>query len=143
MAPIGLLDILQVFGGVSLLYALYYIHWELTVGASRRVLIRDHGCKPLKSSTELNGFPDNIIGLKTIKEDLQGLKQQRLTEVTRERFLKHGTTICTKVIFTDFIHTIEPENLKTMLALNFKAWSLGDRRKTAFVPLLVTIQKEP
>ena len=34
------------------------------------------------------------------------------------------------------IFTIEPENIKTILSLNFKDYSLGARRKSAFVPLL-------
>ena len=32
--------------------------------------------------------------------------------------------------------TIEPENLKTIQAVEFKKWGLGSRRKTAFDPLL-------
>jgi len=42
----------------------------------------------------------------------------------------------TKVFFTDMIQTIEPENIKTIMAVNFEHWSLGDRRKDAFTPLL-------
>ena len=41
-----------------------------------------------------------------------------------------------RIIFTDMIQTVEPENLKTMLAVNFKDYGLGDRRKTAFIPFL-------
>ena len=41
-----------------------------------------------------------------------------------------------RMVFTDLIQTIEPDNLKTMLALNFKDYSLGDRRTTALIPLL-------
>jgi cytochrome P450 len=35
-----------------------------------------------------------------------------------------------------FVMTVEPENLKAMQATDFKNWSLGQRRKSAFVPFL-------
>ena len=40
------------------------------------------------------------------------------------------------MIFTNMIQTIEPDNLKTMLAVNFKDFSLGDRRTSALTPFL-------
>lgn len=118
------------------IYALYYIHWELTIGASRRDMIKKHGCKPIKHSPELNSFPNNIIGIKSLKDGLKAVKEHRLLPYSRDCFLRNGNTRHTKILFTDFILTLEPENLKTIMALDFKKWSLGNRRKEAFVPLL-------
>ena len=50
--------------------------------------------------------------------------------------MRNGHHTYFKILFTNFIQTLEPENVKTMLALDFKKWGLGDRRKHAFVPLL-------
>ena len=54
----------------------------------------------------------------------------------RARYLRNGYNIRFKVLFTEQILTVEPDNLKTILALDFKKWGLGSRRKNAFVPLL-------
>ncbi len=122
--------------GATLLFAVYYIRWELTVGASRRALINKHGCKPVKANPEYMSFPNNIIGIKAVKENYYGVKAHKFMELQRARFLRKGNTMQTKIMFTTMIQTIEPENLRTIMALNFEHWSLGDRRKDSFIPLL-------
>lgn len=122
--------------GSILFYALYSVYWQLTVGASRRAFIKKHGCKPIKNTPELNSFPNNVFGIKVLRENLQGVKAHNVLDVFRGRFLRNGYTNHSKVLFTDLMQTVESENVKTMLALNFKDWSLGDRRKDAFTPLL-------
>ena len=136
MASFELPSLTQVFLGSLVIYALYYIYWELTIGVSRRALIKEHGCKPIKHSPELNSFPDNIIGIKSLTENIKAVKEHRLMAYNRARFLRNGNNTRMRFIFTDLIQTIEPENIKTMLAIDFKKWGLGDRRKNAFVPLL-------
>lgn len=136
MAPPELPSLIQVFLGSCVIYALYYIHWELTIGASRRAMIKKHGCKPMKYFAELNSFPDNIIGIKTFLGNIKAAKEHRLTSHSRARYLRTGYSMRMKFFFTDLVFTVEPENLKTIMALDFKKWSLGNRRKDAFVPLL-------
>lgn len=136
MASITPFSLLQSAGTCILLLVLYYIYWELTVGASRRAMIREHGCKPIKNTPELNSFPHNIFSTKVVLRSIEAMKQGNFLETVRGRYLRNGTTIHFKLFFTDFYDTIEPENLKTIMALNFKHWSLGPRRKTAFRPLL-------
>ena len=41
-----------------------------------------------------------------------------------------------RLLTTTIYSTIEPENLKTIMATKFKDWNLPDRRKDAFIPLL-------
>ena len=136
MAPFELSSLMQVSIGSLVLYALYYIHWELTIGASRRAMIKKHGCKPIKHSPELNSFPSNIIGIKTVLGNIRAAKEHRLMAHNRARYLRCGYTTCMRFFFTDIVQTVEPENLKTMMALDFKKWGLGSRRKDALVPLL-------
>ena len=136
MASIILPSATQSLIASILFYVLYHLYWEFTVGASRRAMIREYGCKPIKSYPEFNNFPQNIFGTKIIFQAMDALKQGSLLETIRARFLRNGTTISFKLFFTDFYSTTEPENLKTIMALNFKQWSLGPRRKDAFLPLL-------
>lgn len=136
VATFELPSLIQVFLGSCLLYALYYIHWELTIGASRRATIKKHGCKPIQPCSELNSFPDNIIGIREAKRIVGATKNHRLMAHNRGRSLRNGHHTYFKILFTNFIQTLEPENIKTMLALDFKKWGLGDRRKHAFIPLL-------
>ena len=136
MAAFQLPSLVQLFVGSCLVYALYYIHWELTIGSSRRAMIKEHGCKPIKHSPTLNSFPQNIIGIKTVKQSLKAVKEHRLLDHNRARYLRNGNNTHLKMFFTDLMQTIEPENIKTIMALDFKKWGLGKRRKDAFVPLL-------
>ncbi|KAF6221995.1 hypothetical protein HO133_001963 [Letharia lupina] len=136
MASFALPGLIQVFLGPLVIYVLYYIHWELTIGASRRAMIKEHGCKPMKHSPELNSFPDNIIGIKALMGNVKAAQEHRLMAHNRARFLRIGNNTHMKFIFTDLMQTNEPENIKTILALDFKSWGLGKRRKDAFVPLL-------
>lgn len=136
MASYGLPSLIQVFLGSFVVYAFYYIHWELTIGASRRAMIKEHGCKPMKQSPELNSFPENIVGIKTVMGNIKAAKEHRLMAHNRARFLRNGNNTHMKFFFTDLVQTLEPENLKTIMAKDFKKWGLGNRRKDAFVPLL-------
>ena len=136
MASFELPSLSQAFLCSTVIYALYYIYWELTVGASRRAMINEYGCKPVKRFPELNSFPENIFGIKQVLKNAKATKEHRLLAINRARFLKIGNEFCMRFFFTDLIQTLEPENVKTILALDFKKWGLGKRRKDAFVPLL-------
>jgi len=136
MASIMLPSIIQGLVGAALSFILYYVYWELTVGASRRTLIKKHDCKPIKDTAELNGFVNTIFGLHILRQNLTAHKAGRFLDNVRERYNRNGNTFHGKVMLTEFWMTIEPENLKTIMAVNFKDWELGERRKTAFTPLL-------
>ena len=136
MIPFQLPGLIHLFLGSCIIYALYYIYWELTIGASRRAMIKNHGCKPIRHSPELNSFPNNIIGIKLLRQRFKASEEHRLMADTRAIFLRNGYNTRLRILFTDLIQTIEPENLKTIMALDFKKWGLGNRRKEAFVPLL-------
>ena len=117
-------------------YAIYLIYWQLTTGASQRRVIKENGCKPIKSYPELNSWTDAIVGWKLVLENAKAFKEHRFLEHIRGRFQRNGYTFCKRLLTTTIYVTAEPENLKTMLALKFKDWSLPDRRKTAFLPVL-------
>ena len=123
---------LQALGGGLLLVALYYLYEELTVGASRRKIVRDSGCKPPTKYPHV----DPVFGVDLFFANLKILKANTFLATLRQRFLTYGNTYQLNLMGTRVIATVEPENLKTILALKFKDFGLGDRRRSAFVPLL-------
>ena len=130
-------SLVQGFISLIVFYILYYGYWQLTVGASRRALIRERGCKPVRNIPDLNGFPHNIFGYSIVIENLKAIKKGNYLTTVQQRFLKYGAnTIHSKVFFTEIYQTVEPENLKTILAINFNDYSYGSRRRGALLPLL-------
>ncbi|KAL8804631.1 MAG: hypothetical protein Q9182_002439 [Xanthomendoza sp. 2 TL-2023] len=117
-------------------YGVYYAHWQLTTGAHRRRLIKEHGCKPIKNTRELNSWKDLPFGWTQLVANLQAAKQRNLLDYIRGRFLRNGCTYHFKLGFVNMVFTVEPQNIKAMLATHFKDWNLPDRRKEAFQPLL-------
>ena len=125
-------SLLQTITGLVVVYALYYVRWQFTVGASRRRLIKQHGCKPITKHPELySGF-----GIRHLQKTLEAVKAHKLLELRNDHFLRYGNTLLAKNLFQDDIITIEPENIKTILSTNFKDWGISERRRAAFSPLL-------
>ncbi|KAL8813860.1 MAG: hypothetical protein Q9223_006877 [Gallowayella weberi] len=126
----------QILVGALVCYLIYYAHWQLTIGAHRRRLIKEHGCKPIKNTTELNSWKDLPFGWTQLVVNIKTTKQRKLLECSKGRFLRNGNTHHFKLAFVDMVFTVEPQNVKAMLATHFKDWNLADRRKDAFEPLL-------
>lgn len=129
-------SVLQALAGAVFLYVLYYIQWQLTIGASRRALIKEHGCKPMRDFAEFNNFPENIVGYRTIQENITAFREHRVLRWVQSRYQRTQNTFHHKTLWLDMIYTTEPDNLKTIMATKFKDFSLPDRRKIAFKPLL-------
>ena len=62
-------------------------------------------------------------------------KHHIMLHENRKRFQRLGNTFHNRIITMPFIATCEPENIKTVLSLKFKDYSLGNRQ-AAFTPLL-------
>ncbi|KAE8453474.1 hypothetical protein EG329_010335 [Mollisiaceae sp. DMI_Dod_QoI] len=91
-----------------------------------------HGCKP---ETRIRQ-PERIVGYELYKIQLNASKNKKILAVGRQRFLKSSSLEDQTIdIFKKFYNTIEPENIKTILATNFKDFGLG-RRQESFGPLL-------
>lgn len=119
--------------GLGTIYLLYHIYWDLTIGAPRRRLIKQHGCKPIKRPPMIDPF----LGLDFIFDYSKQMNEQRVLEGTHGRFkaLRTGTYRFS-LLGTTIIPTMEPENVKSILALDFKSYSLGEVRKGGMVSLL-------
>jgi hypothetical protein len=90
-----------------------------------------HGCKPPNKIPQF----ERILGLGLYKEQSEAQKNKRIMETSRKRFADIGNTWSATMLGQTFFNTIEPENIKTILATNFKDYGLGGRLR-AFGPLL-------
>lgn len=91
---------------------------------------RAKGCKPI------NKFPqrETIIGWEAFQLVKQHRKKKESLEAGRQRYLKYGHTYQITMSGRIFFATDEPENIKAILATNFKDFGLG-KRLEAFGPL--------
>lgn len=62
-------------------------------------------------------------------------KEKRRLKAGYDRYKDNGHTYVLSMMGYEFFNTIEPENIKTLLAVNFKDYNLG-ARSIAFAPLL-------
>ena len=97
----------------------------------RRQFARRHGCQPVAKSASKDPF----LGLDTLPETIRAIRQHRILERNCRLFGIYGNTFRVKELHQNAIVTIEPENIKTILSLNFKDYSLRHRFEP-FKPLL-------
>ena len=133
MVNLAVLPPLESLVGAGVLLLFYGIYWELTVGASRRRLIREKGCLPVEKNSNKKW---DFLGLQNAGILKSWLKEHTLLENRMREFGELGNTFWIKLLGRAAINTIEPENLKAVQALDFKSWGLPGRRKTAFIELL-------
>lgn len=117
------------------LFLLNRIYFELTTGAARRRMIAEYGCKPAHRYAH-KGLLGRWFGLDVLKESIQSGREGRMFEANRLRNFNTGiNTLISRRLTHDSILTIEPENVKTILATKFQDFKLGDNRRDVFQPL--------
>ncbi|KAL8854758.1 MAG: hypothetical protein Q9221_000541 [Calogaya cf. arnoldii] len=91
-----------------------------------------HGCEPTKVFHSKYPF-----GIDLIRDELKWLKEHTLLEHYNVpyRFLD-CTTFSASQLHVQFLATIDPDNIKSILATDFKSYSLGEGRKQALRPFL-------
>jgi cytochrome P450 len=120
------LALVAVYAAFKVLTA--FVQWR-----KRQAFMREKGCLPAPWVPSW----DRIYGLDLFFKNMGHLKNHTLLEKTNRRFQETKFRTFQLVVLGRHLHqTIEPENLKTIQAIDFKKWSLGERRKTAFHPLL-------
>ncbi len=130
-APMEFPTVFWVFGGLLLFYVIYNGYCRLEAAISGHRFARTHDCKPVKPSPTLNTFSNEILGWKVPLLLINAYKAGNVLEVVQKCFFRNCHTVRVKLLSTNIIFTIEPENLKTILASNFKEWTLSTRRKRA------------
>lgn len=123
----------QVLGAAAIAYLFYYAYWQLTTGSRRRAMIREYGCLPVKKYPSKDPF----FGIDMFRATLKRFKERKILEgfVARFEFM-NARTFTFKSLGKQITTTIEPENIKTMQALDFKKWALPTGRIRFFTPLL-------
>ncbi|KAF2644790.1 cytochrome P450 [Massarina eburnea CBS 473.64] len=115
--------------GAVVLYALYT---RIALYLRRRAFKKQHGCQP--SYYRYNKDP--FLGWDVLQESITNAADHKLLAGMQARFLKLNTkTFHSRQVNVPLITTCEPENVKTVLSIKFKDYSLGNR-KAAFSPLL-------
>jgi len=94
-----------------------------------------NGCRPLKSITRTR---EPFLGLDLMLTALRRARAGYYNRFSASRFAAHGTTFSTRRAFFETLHTIEPENLKYMLATGFDNYKLASLRVKAMTPLFGT-----
>ncbi|KAL8679374.1 MAG: hypothetical protein Q9186_004340 [Xanthomendoza sp. 1 TL-2023] len=124
-----LLQISLAFLSLGVVYLLY-----LSLNKRRRNqrFIKEHDCKPTKAMP--NKYP---FGIDLIIEELRYIKEHVLLEKYQARFRDlNCATFLAKELHLQLLMTMEPENIKSILATDFKSYSVGEERKKALTPFL-------
>lgn len=70
------------------------------------------------------------VGIQNVLEMLRAAKNHGILELGLRRYTAMGKTFETKALGRSFTHTIDPENIKTVLSTNFKDFAVGQRIDT-------------
>jgi len=90
-----------------------------------------HGCEPEHRLPQ----SERIIGWELYKTQVKASQDKTVLESSLKRNQKNGYTWSAGMMGKTFFNTSDPENIKALLATNFKDFGLGDRIKP-FGPLL-------
>lgn len=111
----------------------YQLIATLNLARKRRALAREKGCLPSPQYPQR----DRVFGIDLFRESMRAFKEHKFLETSIKRFERMGVNTYHFVALGRRMYiTIEPENLKTIQATEFKKWGLGKRRKIGFRPLL-------
>lgn len=109
-------------------FVLWYIGESLRVARFKK----QHGCQPIcKRLPQL----ERVIGVDLYRTQINASKDGKILELAQGRYNTHGTTWSARMMGQTYVNTIDIENIKTILATNFKDFGLGQREE-AFGPML-------
>jgi cytochrome P450 len=110
----------------------YLVYTRLALYLTRRAFKKQHGCQPCVKTFN----KDPLLGLDVLRAGLRHSKDKTFLESIQRRFADlNARTFRSRIIGVPVIQTIEPENIKTVLSLRFKDYSLAGR-KSALTPFL-------
>ncbi|TVY34862.1 Cytochrome P450 monooxygenase [Lachnellula occidentalis] len=116
---------------LAILLAILFLAKQIISYIKEARFKRQHGCKPEAKIPQWERF----IGYDMYKIQVEASKSKTLLETAKWRYDTYGLTWSIVVAGRGFINTIETENIKTVLSVNFKEYGLGGRL-VAFGPLL-------
>ena len=125
----------EVLGVLALLlcgYVSYHLYSRRLTKATQRHIIAKHGCKPCE--TVHSRYP---FGIDTLQESVRMVSEHKALENYQRLFHELDChTHFSKFLGTRLFTTIEPDNIKAVLATDFKSYSVGEDRKKGLRPIL-------
>ncbi|MCJ1280132.1 hypothetical protein MMC21_007959 [Puttea exsequens] len=110
--------------GILFLALLYTVSVIIPIQLHQRKIRLEHNCQPLRKYRTR----DPILGIDWIWGNISALRSKTYLKTIRNRFHATGsTTFRVRVLHQKAIFTIEPENIKTLLSLRFRNFSLAYR----------------
>ena len=114
----------------------YFLYGEISLYLARRKFIRENGCKPPPQLPQ----SERILGIGLLFENARNGKEKRFLQEVSNRFKKMRAGTFTAVVAREvFIATIEPENIKHILAVGFKDFDLGYATAIALLFMILMI----
>jgi hypothetical protein len=115
-------------------YVLYSLINRFISYQRQSKIIKENGCKPYAK------YPhkDPIFGFDLFKENVRLTKEGGIWLATQKRYatVNGGVNTFSQLLLgEEVINTAEPENIKAILATQFKDFSLPPRRKESFHPV--------
>ncbi|KUI61103.1 Cytochrome P450 52A13 [Cytospora mali] len=87
---------------------------------------RKNGTQPAKKLPQWEQW----VGIQNVLEMLRAAKNHGMLDLGLRRYMALGKTFEAKALGRSFTHTIDPENIKTVLSTNFKDFGVGQRIDT-------------
>lgn len=116
--------------GIAILTIVFIAKWISTYISATRFK-KAHGCKPAHKIPQF----ERIIGYGLYRIQMNASKEKKILEVGYKRYLDNGITWSGSMMGQTFFNTIDPENVKAILATNFNDFGIGQRHE-AFGALL-------
>ncbi|KAL8758299.1 MAG: hypothetical protein Q9199_001601 [Rusavskia elegans] len=123
---------LQISSVLLSLIVVYRVYLVFKKRKHNRQFISEHGCAPTKAWPSKYPF-----GIDTIRDDFKYIQEHTALEHYQAMFRHLGCrTFSAKQLHLQLLFTIDPENIKSILATDFKSYSVGEDRKKGLRPIL-------
>jgi cytochrome P450 len=122
-------DILLCFASISVLYWLSRV---IPIWLRRNKFSKEHNCEAV---TNLPQF-EQVLGFHHVSRIITALTRKEYVESMYKRFTNGSKTYSVTIMGTKWIQTVEPMNVKHILATKFEDFDLGQKRSKAFLPLM-------
>jgi len=110
-----------------LAFALWYIGESIRIARFKK----HHGCQPVCKIPQ----SERVVGFGLYRTQINASKDGTILELAQGRYDTYGLTWQASMMGQVYTNTIDIENIKTILASNFKDFGLGQREE-AFGPML-------
>lgn len=111
---------------------LYILYRTITTSLARRRFARKNGCLPAAHLP----LRDPILGIDGLRASISAAKQRKLLSMLTDRFYSIAPTYTSLRLGSPAIITMEPENVKAILATRFKDFAIAPFRQPALHPFL-------